>query len=61
MFILTNIEKNFKLEKYEKILKRKVSLHKFTEKEFQNMKLKNPELINNIINGIKLSGKLEII
>ena len=61
LFILTNIQKHFNVEKYERIIKKKISLHIFTEKEFQNMKNKNPELINNIINGIKLSGKLEVV
>ncbi|MBS3174561.1 nucleotidyltransferase domain-containing protein [Candidatus Woesearchaeota archaeon] len=61
IFIITNIEKEFNTEKYEKITKRKISIHKVTEKEFQNMKIKNPELVNNICNGITLSGKLEVI
>lgn len=61
LFILTNILTEFKIEKYEKSLKRKISLHKFSEKEFQNMKLKNPEFINNICNGIVLSGKLGVL
>jgi len=25
------------------------------------MKIKNPELVNNIINGITLAGKLEVV
>lgn len=60
LFLLTNIEKEFNLDKYEKILNRKISLHKFNEKELKNMKIKNPELLNNITNGITLSGKLEV-
>ena len=59
--IITNIQKEFNVEKYSKILKRQVSLHKFTEKEIQNMKLKNPELLNNVCNGVVVSGKLEVI
>lgn len=61
LFVLTNIKKKFKLDKYETALNRKISLHIFSEKEFQNMKIKNSELINNICNGIVLSGKLEVI
>ena len=61
LFLLTNILKEFKTEKYEKSLKRRISLHKFSEKEFQNMKIKNPELINNICNGLVLSVKLEVL
>lgn len=61
LFILTNIQKDFYTEKYKKILKHNVSLHKFTGKEFQMIKIKNQELVNNICNGITLSGKLEVI
>lgn len=61
LFVLTGIKKEIKLDQYETILNRKISLHKFSEKEFKTMKIKNPELINNICNGIKLSGKLEIV
>ena len=61
LLIITNIQKEFNTEKHEKILKRKISMHKITEKEFQKMKTKNPELINNICNGITLSGRLEVI
>ena len=59
--VITNIPKEFSMDKYSKILKKQVSLHKFTEKEIQNMKTKNPELLNNICNGIVISGKLEVI
>ena len=59
--IITNIQKEFNVNKYSNILKRPVSLHSFTEKEISNMKIKNPELLNNICNGIILSGKLEVV
>lgn len=59
--IITNIHKEFNVEKYSNILKRQVSLHKFAEKDIQNMKTKNPELLNNICNGIVISGKLEVV
>lgn len=59
--IISNIKKEFKLEEYENILNRKISLYLFNEQEFKNMKNKNLELLNNIYNGIKLSGKLGVI
>ncbi len=59
--VITNIKKEFTTEVYKKILNRKVSLHLFGESEFKNMKNKNKELLNNICNGIKLSGKLEVV
>ncbi len=59
--LISNIEKEFQLEKYEKILNRKVSLHKFTRKSWDKAKKSNPNLINNICNGIILSGELEAL
>ena len=59
--IITNIKKEFKTEKYEKILNRKVSLHFFSESEWKKNAIKNPHLINNICNGIVLSGQLEVL
>ncbi|HIH11803.1 TPA: hypothetical protein HA241_06445 [Candidatus Woesearchaeota archaeon] len=61
IFILSDIPTEFNSEPYEKKLKRKISIHKFTEKEFQTMKTKNSELLNNICNGITLAGKLEVV
>jgi DNA polymerase sigma len=49
-------EPNF--EKYEKKLKSSVQLFLITKKEIQTGK--NPQLLNNIINGIVLEGNLEV-
>jgi len=59
--IITNVKKDIDLSKYLTTLKREISIHKFTEKEFNGMKMKNPELVNNMCNGIVLSGKLEVV
>lgn len=59
--VVTNIKKEFNTEKYEKILGKKISLHFFSNKELERDKIKNRHLINNICNGIVLSGQLEII
>ena len=48
-------------EKYERILNRKVSPHFFSDKEWERNKIKNRQLVNNICNGIVLSGQLEVI
>ncbi len=61
LFILTNIKKEFSTNKYERILQRKINLFICSETEFTRMKAKSPELINNICNGITLSGKLEVL
>ncbi|MGB9707825.1 MAG: nucleotidyltransferase domain-containing protein [Candidatus Pacearchaeota archaeon] len=59
--LITNIKKEINLEKYEKILRRRISLHKFTKKEWEIAKSKNKELVNNVCNGIVLSGELEVV
>jgi predicted nucleotidyltransferase len=58
--VITSVEKEFDSEKYEKILNRKVSIHKFDKKKWKTMAEKNKELVNNICNGITLSGELEL-
>lgn len=59
--IITNVRKEFFTEKYEKKLNRKVSIHKFNKEDWEKLKKTNPNLINNICNGIVLSGELVII
>ncbi len=59
--LISNIEKEFSTKKYEKILKRKISLHNFTKNSWNKTKKLNPSLINSICNGIVLSGELEVI
>ncbi len=59
--IITNIEKNFLAEKYEKKLHRRVSIHKFNKQSWEKAKILNKNLINSICNGIVLSGELEVL
>jgi len=59
--IISEAGKEFNPEKYEKTLNRKIQIHKLNKKEIKNMKEKNKELLNNILNGIVLSGEAEII
>jgi predicted nucleotidyltransferase len=59
--VITNVKKELALDKYSKYLKRNVSLHIFNSKNWQEAKIKNSDLINNICNGIVLSGQLEVI
>jgi len=60
LFVLAAKKREFSSKKYEKFIHRAISLHLFSEKEFPELKMKNPELVNNICNGIALSGKLEV-
>lgn len=60
LFILTEIKKEKDYSSFETKLNRKISTHLYTKEKFNLLKNKNPELINNILNGITLSGRLEI-
>lgn len=57
IFIEILDKKNINLEKYEKILKRKIQIFKF--KNF--VSISNKDLANNIANGIVLNGFLKVI
>ena len=57
----SNIEKEFSVEKYERKLNRKISLHKFNKQSWEKAKRNNKNLVNNICNGIVLSGELEVL
>lgn len=59
--IISEIKKEPNLEKYEKLLNKKIQMHLINKKTINSMKLKNPYLLNSICNGIVLSGELEII
>lgn len=59
--LISNIEKEFSTEKYKKKLNRKISIHKFKKDSWEKSKKTNPNLINNICNGMVLSGELEVV
>jgi len=59
--LISNIEKDFSTEKYEKKLNRKISIHWFNKEKWKKSRETNPNLINNICNGIVLSGELEVL
>ena len=60
ILIITPIKKSINVEKYERILKRKIQLFVYSNKEINKMKLNNKELLNNMINGINLCGFWEV-
>ena len=59
--LITNVNKDFRCEKYEKKLNRKISLHKFSKDLWNKAKKTNPHLVNSICNGLVLSGELVIV
>lgn len=58
--LISNINKEFPTERYERKINRKISLHRFTKNLWDKAKKSNPNLVNNICNGIVLSGELEV-
>ncbi|MBS3056870.1 MAG: nucleotidyltransferase domain-containing protein [Candidatus Aenigmarchaeota archaeon] len=59
--IVSDIKKGMDLSEIEKKMSKKASIRQFTDKAWKEAKKKNPELVNNIANGITLSGQLEIL
>ena len=59
--LISNVEKEFPIEKYEQKLNRKISIHKFNKDLWSKAKKSNPDLVNNICNGIVLSGELVVL
>jgi len=53
MAVFTTTKEKIKLENFEKKLKRKIHLFSFKNKE----NVKNPELLNNILNGYLINGR----
>ncbi len=59
--LISSIEKEFSVERYTKNLNREISIHKFNRDSWEKTKKLNPNLINNICNGIVLSGELKVL
>lgn len=61
LFVLTNTVKEIDLAVFEKRLKRSIQLFVKSDKEFKEAMVNSPELVNNVINGVKLSGFLKVL
>lgn len=61
LLILSNEKKTLKLDNFEKKLNRRLQLFVMTQNEFALLKKTNPELFNNIVNGIRLEGFLKVV
>ncbi len=61
LFIIADGKKKLNPEEYEKKLGAELQIFAHTKKEFQELKMKNKELINNVVNGYVLSGFLEVL
>lgn len=60
LLLVTGRKKETKLEKFEKILNHKIQLFVHSKEELEKIRQKNPELMNNWVNGIKLYGFFEV-
>lgn len=60
LFILSEAKDKLDLSKFEKKLGAEIQVFLHNRKGFEQMKSGNKELLNNIINGVKLSGFLEV-
>lgn len=58
--VITPIKKELSLEKFENKLKHSIQLFLYSQKEIYQMKTKNKELLNNILNGITVYGFWEV-
>ncbi len=59
--IISNIDKEFPSEEYNKKMKKEIKIHKFSKDSWEKAKKTNPHLLNNICNGIVMSGELRIL
>lgn len=59
--IISSIKKEFNTEKYKKALNRDINIRQYNKNSWEKSKKSNSGLINNICNGIILSGGLEAI
>ena len=61
LFIITEQKKPINLKRYEEELSAEIQLFIYTKNEFIDLKKTNPELTNNVINGFKMEGFLEVL
>lgn len=60
LLIITNNKKDIDLKIFEKKLEKNIQLHIHSNKEIENMKTKNKELLNSFVNGIIINGYWEL-
>ncbi len=58
--VISPIRKEVNLKKFEEKLRHKIQLFVLSRQDIEKMKKKNKELLNNLINGVNLSGYFEV-
>jgi len=61
IFILTESKKLQNYGKFEKILRSKLHIFQYSHEKFNELKRQQPQLVNNVVNGIILFGYIEVI
>lgn len=59
--IITESTKEVNISDFQETLKKPIQLHVFTKDQWKNKIEKKHELVNSIVNGIVLSGHLEVV
>ncbi|MBS3056954.1 MAG: nucleotidyltransferase domain-containing protein [Candidatus Aenigmarchaeota archaeon] len=60
LFVLSESKKNLDVATFEKIFGSEIQLFVMNKKKVENIKKENKELLNNIMNGIRMSGFFEV-
>ncbi len=60
IFVLSESKNKLDMQNFEKKLKAEIQIFFHNRKDLEHMKMNNKELLNNIINGVRLSGFLEV-
>ncbi|MBI4448671.1 nucleotidyltransferase domain-containing protein [Candidatus Woesearchaeota archaeon] len=58
--VVTAVSKDVDLSDCEQVIGRHISIHRYSKKSWSAAIRKNPNLVNNILNGLTLSGFLEV-
>ena len=61
LFIIAPNKKKIETKQFEKTLKKKLHLFIHTEHEIKQKKINNKELLNNVLNGVVLTGYLKVL
>lgn len=60
LFVLSDVDKHVDLSKYEQVLSREIQLVIQTHATYQEFTKSNPELANNVLNGLLLEGYMQV-
>lgn len=59
--VITAIPAEHTFSKFEKVIKRPISIRFYTPKQWKELRTLHPDMVNSICNGIVLSGQIEVI